>query len=104
MRDDKKIDLSLQQPGYKKVGNISQTILDKIKDRGGMIPVTDKSPPEEIYSMFGVSKKVFKQSIGALYKKRLITLDANGLKIVKDKAQGSGHRAKGTRKKVKTKN
>ena len=104
IRDDKKIDLSLQQPGYKKVGNISQTILDKIKDNDGMIAITDKSQPEEIYSLFGVSKKVFKQAIGKLYKKRIITIDANGIKIVKDKTQGSGHRAKGTRKKVKTKN
>ena len=88
IRDDKKIDLSLQQPGYKKVGNISQTILDKIKDNDGMIAITDKSQPEEIYSLFGVSKKVFKQAIGKLYKKRLITMDANGIKVVKGEKRG----------------
>jgi predicted RNA-binding protein (virulence factor B family) len=88
IRGDKKIDLSLQQPGYKKVGNISQTILDKIKDNDGMIAITDKSQPEEIYSLFGVSKKVFKQAIGKLYKKRLITMDANGIKVVKGEKRG----------------
>ena len=89
IRDDKKIDLSLQQSGYKKVGNISQTILTRIKEHGGRIAVTDKSPPEKIHSMFGVSKKVFKQAIGALYKKRLITIDANGIKIVREKKTGT---------------
>ncbi len=85
IRADNKIDLSLQQSGYKKVGNISQTILTRIKESGGRIAVTDKSPPEEIHSMFGVSKKVFKQAIGALYKKRLITIEADGIKIVRKK-------------------
>ena len=104
IRGDKKIDLSLQQPGYKKVGNISQIILDKIKDNDGMIAVTDKSQPEEIYSMFGVSKKVFKQAIGALYKKRLITMDANGIKVVKGEKRGAKvPRGQGTRGKDRPK-
>ena len=97
IRDDKKIDLSLQQAGYKRVGDSSQTILNKIKDQGGMLAVTDKSPPEEIYSLFGVSKKVFKQAIGALYKKRLIVMDANGIKIVKGKAKGVTKRVQGAK-------
>jgi hypothetical protein len=104
IRGDKKIDLSLQQPGYKKVGNISQTILDKIKDNDGMIAITDKSQPEEIYSLFGVSKKVFKQAIGKLYKKRLITMDANGIKVVKgEKRGGKVPRGQGTRGKDRPK-
>ena len=86
--------MSLQQPGYKKVGNISQTILDKIKDNDGMIAVTDKSQPEEIYSLFGVSKKVFKQAIGKLYKKRLITMNANGIKVVKGEKRGQSSEGK----------
>jgi predicted RNA-binding protein (virulence factor B family) len=97
IRDDKKIDLSLQQPGYKKVGNISQTILDKIKASGGRIAVTDKSLPEEIYSQFGVSKKVFKQAFGALYKKRLISIDANGIAIIKGEKIGKRPKVKGKR-------
>ena len=81
IREDNKIDLSLQQSGYQRVDDISQTILDKLKDFGGRIAVTDKSPPEDIYSLFGVSKKTFKKAIGALYKKRLITIDTNGIKL-----------------------
>jgi predicted RNA-binding protein (virulence factor B family) len=81
IREDLKIDISLQQSGYQKIDNISQSILKTIKDFGGSIAVTDKSPPEDIYSLFGVSKKTFKKAIGALYKKRLITIDTNGIKL-----------------------
>ena len=83
IREDFKIDLSLQQSGYQKVDDISQGILETIKDHGGVIGVTDKSPPEDIYSLFGVSKKVFKKAIGALYKKRLISIDTNGIKLTR---------------------
>ena len=85
IRLDLKIDLSLQPSGYQKVGDISQTILKTIKDLGGRIAVTDKSPPEDIYSLFRVSKKTFKKAIGTLYKKRLITIDTNGIKLAKNK-------------------
>jgi hypothetical protein len=97
IREDLKIDLSLQQSGYEKVDDISRTILQTIKKHGGRIAVTDKSPPADIYSLFGVSKKVFKKAIGALYKKRRITMDSKGIKIVKGKKQGAegSKRAKG---------
>jgi predicted RNA-binding protein (virulence factor B family) len=83
IRADGKIDLSLQPSGYQKIDDISRTILKVLKKHGGRIAVTDKSPPEVIYSLFGVSKKAFKQAVGALYKKRLISLDANGIKLVR---------------------
>jgi uncharacterized protein len=81
IREDQKIDLSLQQSGYQRVDEISQTILNTIKEKGGRVAVTDKSSPDEIYALFGVSKKVFKKAIGALYKKRLVVLDTNGIKL-----------------------
>lgn len=81
IREDLKIDIGLQRPGYKNINNISKGILEKIKNLGGSIAVTDKSRPEDIYSMFGVSKKTYKKAIGALYKKRLITINAKGIKL-----------------------
>ncbi len=85
IRSDNKIDLRLQQQGYEKIDAVSRAILKTIKDRGGRIAVTDNSPPELLYSLFGVSKKTFKKAVGALYKKRLVTLDANGVKLVRKK-------------------
>ncbi len=85
IREDLKIDIRLQQSGYQGVDKVSQGILKTIKELGGTIALTDKSPPEEIYSQFGVSKKTFKKAIGALYKKRLITIDTNGVKLATQK-------------------
>jgi len=87
IRDDFKIDLRFQQTGYQGVGDVSQNILNTIKDCGGTVAVTDKSPPEDIYDLFGVSKKVFKKAIGGLYKKELIILDTDGIKLSENKSR-----------------
>ncbi len=83
VRGDLKIDVSLQPSGYQRVDPVSQKVLKTIQKRGGRIDVTDKSPPKEIYDLFGVSKKTFKQAVGNLYKKRLIAMDPRGITIVR---------------------
>jgi hypothetical protein len=94
VRDDKKIDLCLQKPGYKAIDALSRKIMDKLQQQGGFIAVTDKSPPKVIADLFGVSKKTFKKATGNLYKKRLITLEKNGIRLgekkVKNPARSSG--------------
>ena len=82
IREDGKIDLNLNQPGYGKVVSLTDDILNKLKANNGTLMLSDKSPPEAIYATFGVSKKVFKQAIGALYKKQLISIDKNGITLV----------------------
>ncbi len=81
VRDDEKIDLCLQKPGYKAIDVLSRKIMDKLQQQGGFIAVTDKSRPTAIADLFGVSKKTFKKAIGNLYKKRLITLEKNGIRL-----------------------
>ncbi|HUT43033.1 MAG TPA: hypothetical protein VMW95_01750 [Desulfobacterales bacterium] len=81
VRDDKKIDLCLQKPGYKAINPLSRKIMDKLQQQGGFITVTDKSRPEVIADLFGVSKKTFKKAIGNLYKKRLIILEKDGIRL-----------------------
>jgi len=81
IREDRKIDLSLHQPGYGKVVSLTDSIMAKLKANNGVLMLSDKSPPEAIYAAFGVSKKVFKQAIGALYKQQLITIDKSGIKL-----------------------
>ena len=83
MRDDGKIDLCLQKPGAEKVYDVSEKIIDKLKAQGGFIALDDKTPPEVIYRLFGVSKKTYKKAIGALYKKRLILIESGGIRLVK---------------------
>ncbi len=82
LREDGKIDLSLQKQGYAGVKDVTTTILELLRARGGFIDVTDKSDPELIYELFGMSKKTYKKAIGALYKQRLITIEETGIKIV----------------------
>jgi len=82
IREDHKIDLTLHQPGYGKVESLTDKILAKLKENNGVLMLSDKSPPEAIYATFGVSKKVFKQAIGALYKQQLISLDKNGIRLI----------------------
>ncbi len=81
VRDDSKIDLSLHKPGYKRVDDITETILNVLKEQGGFISVTDKSSPETINKLFGVSKKTYKKAIGAIYRKKLITIEDDGIRL-----------------------
>jgi predicted RNA-binding protein (virulence factor B family) len=82
VRDDNKIDLSLHKPGYKRVDDITDTIISVLKVQGGFISVTDKSSPETIYKLFGVSKKTYKKAIGAIYRKKLITIESDGIRLI----------------------
>jgi predicted RNA-binding protein (virulence factor B family) len=81
VRDDEKIDLCLQKPGYKAIDALCRKIMDKLRQQGGFMAITDKSRPGAIADIFGVSKKAFKKAIGNLYKKRLITLEKNGIRL-----------------------
>jgi predicted RNA-binding protein (virulence factor B family) len=81
LRPDGKIELSLYETGYGKVGEFAEKVLDAVKQGGGFLPLTDKSPPEIIYKQFNVSKSVFKQAIGALYKKQLIAIEKEGIRL-----------------------
>ena len=83
VREDGKIDLILQKPGQGKVEDFAATLLDYIREQGGHITLHDKSPAEEIYDTFGVSKKTFKKAVGDLYKKHLVSLQENGIELAK---------------------
>jgi predicted RNA-binding protein (virulence factor B family) len=85
VRDDGKIDLSLHKPGYEKVDDLSGRIIHILREQRGFIPITDKSSPEIIYDLFGVSKKTYKKAIGALYKKRVIILEEDGIRLIDER-------------------
>ena len=81
VREDGKIDLTLQKDGLQKVDDFAEVLLQYIKDNDGHTSLNDKSPAEEIYETFGVSKKTFKKAVGDLYKKRLIVLVEGGIRL-----------------------
>lgn len=79
VREDGKIDVRLQQAGVVHTEEFAETLLNYLKDNGGVCHLCDKSGAEDIYKAFQVSKKTFKKAVGELYKKRLITLKDNSL-------------------------
>ncbi len=82
VRPDNKIDLILEKPGYDKIDNLSAGILNILESHNGFIAINDKSPAEEIYDVFQMSKKSFKKSIGALYKQKIIAIEDKGIRKI----------------------
>ncbi len=81
IREDGKVDLSLQPLGYSGIEPNAQQLLELIREKGGFLSLTDKSEPEEIYLLCQMSKKNFKKAIGSLYKQRLVSLEKDGIKL-----------------------
>ncbi|MFV0266731.1 MAG: S1 RNA-binding domain-containing protein [Draconibacterium sp.] len=84
VRKDEKIDLILDKPGYAKIDPVSDKILKELRNNRGFLAVSDKSSPEMIQALFGISKKTFKQAIGGLYKKRLISFESDGIRLLEE--------------------
>ena len=82
IREDGGIDISLQAKGVKRLESGSEKILDYLKKNKGYVNLSDKSTPEEILAKFQMSKKNFKQSVGILYKQRLISIESDGIHLV----------------------
>jgi predicted RNA-binding protein (virulence factor B family) len=79
---ENKIDVAAGKPGYNRVEDESEKVLRLLKENNGYLPYHDKSSPEEIYSFFGMSKKTFKMTTGALYKQRKIEFTQTGIKLL----------------------
>jgi predicted RNA-binding protein (virulence factor B family) len=81
VRSDGKLDVSLQPPGRARVDDLEKQILAELKARGGFWAIGDHTPAEEIREELGVSKRTFKQAVGALLKRRRIRMDERGLRL-----------------------
>jgi predicted RNA-binding protein (virulence factor B family) len=86
VRPDKKLDISPGVKGYTRVPAEEEKILSLLKNNNGYLPYNDKSGPEDIYAFFGMSKKTFKMTLGALYKKRLVSFTQTGTKLEESQA------------------
>jgi len=82
VRADGKISLSLQPVGQEASSSLNSKILSKLRENNGVLPVSDKSAPEQISNLFGVSKGNFKKAIGALYKEGKIVIHADRIELV----------------------
>lgn len=82
IRPDKKIDVVLQQPGYKSIEPNAEYIREELEAAGGFLPLHDKSDPDEIKNLLGMSKKSFKKAIGTLYKDKQILIKDDGIELL----------------------
>ena len=83
VREDGKIDVMLQPTGWRMTKETADIILDYMESHGGTCPLTDKSLAEDIYQQFQVSKKSYKKAVGDLYKRRLITIEDDCIRLNK---------------------
>ena len=81
VREDEKIDLTLHPPGRAKVISLEDRILAELAARGGFWAIGDHSSAAEIHAELGVSKRTFKQTLGALLKKRVILIEERGVRL-----------------------
>ena len=81
IHDNGKVDLTIHAMGYGKVKPLGEQIIEALRANGGELPLNDKSSPEAIREQFGVSKKAFKQALGALYRERKITFNSAGTEL-----------------------
>ena len=84
LRPDGKIDLSLDQAGYRRVAPLALRIIQALQRNKGRLGLDDNSPPEEIRQAFGASKKAFKQALGTLYKARRIRFSKPGIELLEN--------------------
>jgi predicted RNA-binding protein (virulence factor B family) len=82
IRPGNKIDVAAGKPGRARVETETEKILRLLQENNGYLPYYDKSSPEEIYDVFGMSKKTFKMAIGGLYKQKKIELVSAGIKLL----------------------
>jgi uncharacterized protein len=88
VREDGKLDLSLDEAGYQRVGPLAGRILAELERVGGRLNLDDSSDPEVIRERFGVSKKAFKQALGALFRERRIAFLDPGIELVRTGPRG----------------
>lgn len=83
VREDGKIDVMLQPTGWRMTKETADVLLNYLETHQGVCRLTDKSPAEDIYQAFQVSKKSYKKAVGDLYKRRLITIEEDCIKLNK---------------------
>ena len=82
IRRDAKIDLTLQPTGHRHTLDFAETLLRYLHENGGYCELADKSDATLIADRFKVSKKAYKKAVGDLYRRRLITITDDGIRLV----------------------
>ena len=87
VRSDGRVDLSLQPSGVQGIEVARERLLETLRAMGGRLELGDKSSPEAIQAVLGLSKKAFKRAAGALYRERRITLTDDSIELLHEPTQ-----------------
>lgn len=82
VKDDGTLNGSLLPRKQERLSDDAEEILRYLENAGGQMPFTDKSSPDEIMEMFGMSKAAFKRALGRLYKERRIVQEDGWTKLL----------------------
>ncbi len=85
VREDGKIDVALQKQGIAAAKDVTDILLEKLKEHKGFLSLSDVTPPEVIHEVLGISKKNFKKAVGILYKEGKIELKENLIRLIVEK-------------------
>jgi len=103
LREDHRLDLSLEPIGHTRTDPLAGRILKKLEESNGTLGLNDYSPADLIEMHFGVSKRAFKMAIGKLYKERRIVIEENGIRLATEQEQKAGDKKTGNKKPVNAK-
>ncbi|NNK88273.1 MAG: GntR family transcriptional regulator [Flavobacteriaceae bacterium] len=81
VRPDNKLDIVLEQIGYKSIEPNADKVLERLKANDGFLGLNDKSAPDDIKHQLQMSKKSFKKAIGHLYKLKQISITEEGISL-----------------------
>lgn len=81
VREDGKIDVALKPQGFKNTIDLDCDRIVNALKKNNLLPLHDKSSPEEIKATLQMSKKAFKKAVGFLYKRKIISLEKNGIRL-----------------------
>lgn len=82
VKEDGSLNGSLLPRKHERLGADAEKIFAYLESVGGKMPFGDKSAPEEIQEMFGMSKGAFKRALGTLMKARKVTQQDGWTEIV----------------------
>lgn len=82
IKKDGRLNLVLKNLSHVEINDNANTLFNIIKDRGGFLDLNDKSDPDKIKDICGMSKSSFKKAVGRLLKNEKVKFEGNGIKLI----------------------
>lgn len=81
VREDGKLDLSPRRVAHEQMGVDAEKLINAMNENQGILPLNEKSRPEDIERVFQMSKAAFKRAVGSLLKNGRIKKNGDELRL-----------------------